>query len=274
MTYCLGAPHPQGPRAARDAGCVMIAALKHETRQQSAVVEDGPEPGKPPLVSVLPGHQQASSPRALSGTQHVGHGQPIISLIFFSVSRQSTRICSRDSGWSESSRLKPSMPSSNWWGWWKSSTLDNSGALLLSLPLANRLEKSVSVSRFRAARSFKELTKRLLSSRLLFFCKNPKRVQEERGWGTVDGEHRRNLKSSNLGEEEGWEWEEEGGGGSPIPTSQFNPLLWIIQYVTALLSSIGSTSNECLQGKGNEMDNKGTQNKAEKGKTQTRKYED
>lgn len=42
---------------------------------------------------------------------------------YFSVSRQSTRICSRDSGLSESSRLKPSMPSRSWCGWWKSSTL-------------------------------------------------------------------------------------------------------------------------------------------------------
>lgn len=67
------------------------------------------------------------------------------------------------------------------------------------LPLANRLEKSVSVRlkraspptlsqescRFLAARSLKELTILLLSSRLLFFCKNPKRLQEEEesaGW--------------------------------------------------------------------------------------------
>lgn len=35
---------------------------------------------------------------------------------YLRVSRQSTRICSRDSGWSESSKLKPSMPSSNWCG--------------------------------------------------------------------------------------------------------------------------------------------------------------
>lgn len=70
--------------------------------------------------------------------------------------------------------------------------------MLWSLPLANRLEKSVSVrlkrasppvlsqdSRFLAARSLKELTILLLSSRLLFFCKNPKRLQEEEesaGW--------------------------------------------------------------------------------------------
>lgn len=60
-----------------------------------------------------------------------------------------------------------------------------------SLPLANRLEKSVSVrlkraspptlsqdSRFFAARSLKELTILLPSSKLLFFCKNPKRLQE------------------------------------------------------------------------------------------------
>lgn len=59
-------------------------------------------------------------------------------------------------------------------------------------PLANRLEKSVSVrlkrasppllsqdSRFLAARSLNELTTLLLSSKLLFFCRNPKWLQEE-----------------------------------------------------------------------------------------------
>lgn len=65
---------------------------------------------------------------------------------------------------------------------------------ILSLPLAYRLEKSVSVrlkcasppllsqdSRFLAVRSLKELTILLLSSRLLFFCRNPKYEEEESG---------------------------------------------------------------------------------------------
>lgn len=69
---------------------------------------------------------------------------------------------------------------------------NSSTSFISGLPLANRLEKSVSVrlkraslpllsqdSRFLAVRSLKELTILLLSSRLLFFCKNPKRLQEE-----------------------------------------------------------------------------------------------
>lgn len=65
---------------------------------------------------------------------------------------------------------------------------------ILSLPLAYRLEKSDSVrlkrasppllsqdSRFLAVRSLKELTILLLSSRLLFFCRNPKYEEEESG---------------------------------------------------------------------------------------------
>lgn len=77
--------------------------------------------------------------------------------------------------------------------------MQTQGLFSWSLPLANRLEKSVSVRlkraspptlsqescRFLAARSLKEVTILLLSSRLLFFCKNPKRLQEEEesaGW--------------------------------------------------------------------------------------------
>lgn len=41
---------------------------------------------------------------------------------YLSVSLQSTRSCSRFSGWSGRARLKPSNPSFNWWGWWKSKT--------------------------------------------------------------------------------------------------------------------------------------------------------
>lgn len=43
---------------------------------------------------------------------------------YFSVFLQSTSSCSRLSGLSGSSRLKPSSPSFNWCGWWKSSTLE------------------------------------------------------------------------------------------------------------------------------------------------------
>ena len=69
---------------------------------------------------------------------------------------------------------------------------NSSAPFMPGSPLANRLEKSVSVrlkcaslpllsqdSRFLAVRSLRELTILLLSSRLLFFCKNPKRLQEE-----------------------------------------------------------------------------------------------
>ena len=71
-------------------------------------------------------------------------------------------------------------------------------AIFLILPLAYMLEKSFSVrlkcasppvlsqdSRFLLARSLKELPILPLSSRLLFFCKNPKRLQEAEesaGW--------------------------------------------------------------------------------------------
>lgn len=43
---------------------------------------------------------------------------------YFRVFLQSTSSCSRLSGCSGSSRLKPSSPSFNWCGWWKSSTLE------------------------------------------------------------------------------------------------------------------------------------------------------
>lgn len=71
---------------------------------------------------------------------------------------------------------------------------ERTGFLILSLPLAYRLEKSDSVrlkrasppllsqdSRFLAVCSLKELTILLLSSRLLFFCRNPKYEEEESG---------------------------------------------------------------------------------------------
>lgn len=77
--------------------------------------------------------------------------------------------------------------------------LCNKSRFPLLLPRAYRLEKSVSArlkrasppllsqedSRFLAARSLKELTILLLSSRLLFFCRNPGYIRgggDSRGW--------------------------------------------------------------------------------------------
>lgn len=42
---------------------------------------------------------------------------------YFKVSVWSTSNCSRDSGWTDSSKLSPSKPWRSWWGWWKSNIL-------------------------------------------------------------------------------------------------------------------------------------------------------